>query len=154
MLTWVKEWNNIIRYTFFKDEPLKKLMKIPTGTGIILFVEKYFIRAGYSNKLLESEDVRIVYSDVSSSDTAAPNIRRYLLQFDIYVKNEVQRTATPDRLLLRTDLIAERLKYLLTDERYTGPTGYRFWPAGEMDLGTRTVGYTRHMVSFYFLKVE
>lgn len=154
MLVWLKEWNDIIRYVFFTDTELKKLMRVPANTGIIPFLDKYFIEAGFTNNLLTTEDVRIVYSAAASADTAVPNVRRYLLQFDIYVKHEVQRNATNDRLLLRTHLIAERIKYLLMKDRYVVNTGYRFVPAGELDLGTRTVGYARHMISFYYMKIE
>lgn len=154
MLVWEKEWNDIVRYVFFKDEDLKNLMKLPKNVGIIQFVDKHFIRAGYTNELLDTEPVRIVYSIIPKADTKNPAVIRYLVQFDIYVKKEVLRTATPDRLLLRTTLIADRISKLLRKHRYVEATGYHFYPAGETDLGTRTVGYVRHMVSFYFKKVD
>ena len=154
MLVWEKEWNNLIRYVFFRDEELKKLMKVPSDTNIVKFTDKYFIRAGFTNELLEHEPVRIIYSTVSSGDSGTPNVRRNLLLFDIYVKKDILRTATADRLLLRTDLIADRIDTLLRQTRYAGRSGYRFWPAGALDLGTRTVGYVRHMISYYYMKVE
>ena len=154
MLIWEKEWNGIVRYVFFKDDELKKLMKVPSNTTIIPFVDKYFIRAGYTNEILENEPTRIVYSIVSGKQTETPNVLKYLIQFDIYVKREIQRTATPDRLMLRTVLIANRISQLLRRHRYVGLSGYRFWPAGEVDMGTRTVGYDRHMISFYFMRVD
>ena len=42
---------------------------------------------------------------------------------------------------------------LLRRERYLADTGYRFWPAGDWDLGTRTAGYSRHTVAYYYIKV-
>ena len=153
MMGWYKAWNNIIRYVIFKDYELRHLMKLPSKTGLIQFTERYFIKAGYTNKLLTDEVCRIVYSDVQGSQTNVPNVKRNMLQFDIYVKNEELRTCGDDGLVMRTHLIAERLFKLLTKERYINDTGYRFWIAGDWDLGTRTAGYTRYTIAFYYLKV-
>ena len=132
---------------------LRRLMKIPPKTGIIQFTDRYFIRAGYSNKLLTDEPCRIVYADTQGKDTDVPNVKRNMMTFDIYVKQEDLRNATDDGLVFRTHLIAERLEKLLTSERYLADTGYRFWIAGDWDLGTRTVGYARYTIAFYYMKV-
>lgn len=84
-------------------------MRLPENTDIISFIDRYFIRAGYTSKVLDDEDVRIVYSDVSGSDTAVPNVRRNMMVFDIYVKTEHLHNADVDRLKFRTQLIAARL---------------------------------------------
>ena len=153
MMGWIKAWNKILREVIFKDHALKVLMKIPPKTGIIQFTDRYFIRAGYTNKLLTDETCRIVYADIEGADTNVPNVRKNMMTFDIYVKNEEQRGLTDDGLILRTHLIADRLNRLLTQERYLNETGYRFWIAGDWDLGTRTAGYSRYCIAFYYMKV-
>ena len=153
MFGWLKSWNTIIREVIWKDETLKKLMKVPSKVGILQFCEKYFVRAGFTTELLTDEVCRIIYSDIQGNDTDVPNVRKNMMTFDIYVKQEELHNATDDRLMMRTHLIAERLNYLLTKERYLANTGYRFWIAGDWDLGTRTVGYARYSIAFYYMKV-
>lgn len=153
MIHWIRDWNNIIRYVIFQDQTLKQLMKIPPKTTIIQFIDKYFIRAGFTNKLLQDESVRVVYSDVQGYDTEVPNVKKNMMMFDIYVKLEDLHNVGEDRLMMRTQLIADRLTRLLTSERYLKNTGYRFWIAGDWDAGTKTVGYARYTVAFYYMKV-
>lgn len=150
---WLKAWNTIIREVIWRDHDLKVLMKMPPKTGILQFCDRYFIRAGYSNKLLTDEVCRIVYSDIQGSDTAVPNVRKNMITFDIYVKVEELHNYGDDRLMMRTHLIADRLQKILTKERYLADTGYRFWIAGDWDLGTRTTGYARYTIAFYYMKV-
>lgn len=153
MLGWVNAWNKVIREVIWRDYDLKRLMKLPPKTGILQFCERYFIRAGFTNTLLTDEVCRIVYSDEQGSDTQVPNVRRNMMTFDIYVKQEELHNVGDDRLISRADLIAERIYRDLTDERYIADTGYRFWIAGDWDLGTRTVGYVRKSIAFYYMKV-
>lgn len=153
MIGWINAWNKIIRNVIFRDYDLKRLMKIPPKTGIIQFTDRYFVRAGYTNKLLTDEVCRIVYGDVQGAADEVPNVTKNMMTFDIYVKNEELRNATDDGLQLRTHLIAERLYKLFTKERYLEDTGYRFWIAGDWDLGTRTAGYSRYTIAFYYMKV-
>jgi hypothetical protein len=151
LMTWVKEWNDIIRDVIYPDEEIKRLMLVPEGTGIIEFVDRYFVRAGYTSTLLTNENVRIVYGNVAAEDTDVPNVKKNEMSFDIYVKQEHAHNASRDRLEMRQELIANRLQYLLTKNRYLG--GYRFWIKGQYDLGTKTIGYTRYNISFYYMKV-
>lgn len=153
MMGWLNAWNTIIRQIIWKDDTLKTLMKLPAKTNIIQFIERYFIRAGFTDELLTDEVCRIVYSDVQGSDTEVSNVKKNMMTFDIYVKENELHNVGNDRLLSRADLIAERLYKLLTQERYLAGTGYRFWIAGDWDLGTRTVGYTRKTIAFYYMKV-
>lgn len=153
MLEWVNAWNRIIREVIFKDYNLKRLMKIPKQTGVIQFTSRYFVKAGFTNELLTDEVCRIVYSDTLSSQTEVPNVKKNMITFDIYVKNEELRGVGDDGLVLRTYVIADRLQKLLTSERYLRDTGYRFWIAGDWDSGTRTAGYTRYTIAFYYMKV-
>lgn len=153
MIGWQNAWNKIIRKVIFPDADLKKLMEIPAKTGVLQFIDRYFIRAGYTNKLLTDEACRIVYADVQGNDTEVPNVRKNMLTFDIYVKMEELHNYGDDRLQLRTHLIAQRIQELLTKERYLAGTGYRFWLAGDWDLGTRVTGYARYCIAFYYMKV-
>ena len=153
MTSWIDSWNKIIREVIFADEELKTLMKLPAGTDIISFIDKYFIRAGYTSKVLEDEHVRIIYADLQGSDTGNPRVMRKMMTFDIYVKTEDLHNVGNDRLVMRTQLIANRLLKLLTSERYAAETGYRFWIAGEWDQGTRTIGYARYTLALYYMKV-
>lgn len=147
---WIDDWNDILRDVIFPDEELKTLMKIPEGTDIITFVDKYFIRANYTTKTLTNEPVRIVYGDLYANDTNNPNVMRNELSFDIYVRLEDIHNAERDRLVMRTHLIANRLINLLTKKRYLGV--YRFWLAGECEMGTSTIGYARYNVSFNYMR--
>ena len=153
--TWMSDWNNIIRHVIFPDEELKSLMLVPKGTTIMDFINNYFIRAGYTNELLEKEDVRIVYGDADSKPTDVPNVKKNVLSFDIYVRTQKLHNASNDRLMYRTHLIANRLNELLTNKGTSGKYlgGYRFWPSKELDLGTRTVGYVRYNISFEYMRV-
>lgn len=153
MIAWADEWNRIYRYILWRDYDLKQLMKIPSKATILNFRDKYFIRAGFANELLTNESCRIVYSMTDAAPTDVPNVRTRMITFDIYVKQTDQYDVDDDRLLSRTDLISKRLTALLTSNRYVADTGYHFWIAGEWDQGTRTVGYDRHTISFYFKQV-
>ena len=154
MIGWTNNWNKIIRKVIWPDHELKVLMKLPSNTGILQFDRRYFIRAGFTNTLLTDEVCRIIYSEVPVGDTSVPNIKRKLLTFDIFVKDSDMYNVGDDRLVSRLDLIADRLDTLLRSSRYAADTGYRFWPAdGGSDEGTRTIGYSRRTLSYYFLKV-
>ena len=153
MYGWINAWNKIIREVIWKDHELKTLMKIPPKTGIIQFIDRYFIRAGYTNKLLTDEVCRIVYADVQGAETNVPNVKKNMMTFDIYVKQDELHNVGDDRLQFRTHLIAARLNKLLTQDRYLADTGYRFWIAGDWDLGTRTIGYARYTIAFHYMKV-
>lgn len=153
MLGWANQWNDILRNVIFPDYELRTLMKVPGKTKITEFRDHYFIRAGYTNDLLTNQDCRIVYSDVQGWETDVPNVKRRMLTFDIYVKTTQMYNVGDDRLVSRAQLIAARLEHLLTKDRYVGNTGYRFWIAGDWDLGTRTIGYSRYCIAFNYMKV-
>lgn len=153
MMGWIDAWNTIIRKVIWPDSELKSLMKLPAGTNIIQFIDRYFIRAGYSNTLLTDEVCRIAYADVQGSETQVPNVTKNMMTFDIYVKQSELHNVENDRLKMRTHLIAERLLRLLTQKRYLAGTGYRFWIAGDWDMGTRVTGYARYTIAFRYMKV-
>ena len=149
--SWANSWNEIIRSVLFPDRTLKRLMLLPNDINIIDFIERYFIRAGYTSRLLKDERVRIVYSDILGEPTPSHKVIKNEMVFDIYVKLDDLHNVSNDRLKLRTYEIADRILTLLTQERYL--YGYRFWVNGDYDLGTRTIGYARHCLSIGYMKV-
>lgn len=150
----MNEWNSIIRHVLFADDELKTLMLQPENTNIITFIDKYFIKSSWTNKLLTDEDVRVVYWFGKTGEAGgSENVNKNTLTFDIFVRADDARNASTDRLLFRTELIAARQQKLLMGTRYVKDTGYRFWLAGEWDGGTRTPGYLRYTIAFNFLKV-
>ncbi len=148
-MIWINDWNDIIRHVIFSDKELMNLMKIPEKTSIIDFIDRYFIRAGFTNKILSNEDVRIVYGSTSSA-TNIDGVTSNVMNFDIYVKLENLHNVGVDRLVMRTQLIAQRLIYLLTRVRYNGV--YRFYDPIEGDMGTSAVGYARYRVSLSYTR--
>lgn len=148
-MIWINDWNDIIRHVIFSDKELMNLMKIPEKTSIIDFIDRYFIRAGFTNKILSNEDVRIVYGSTSSA-TNIDGVTSNVMNFDIYVKLENLHNVGVDRLVMRTQLIAQRLIYLLTRVRYNGV--YRFYDPVEGDIGTSAVGYARYRVSLSYTR--
>lgn len=148
-MIWINDWNDIIRHVIFSDKELMSLMKIPEKTSIIDFIDRYFIRAGFTNKILSNEDVRIVYGSTSSA-TNIDGVTSNVMNFDIYVKLENLHNVGVDRLVMRTQLIAQRLIYLLTRVRYNGV--YRFYDPVEGDMGTSAVGYARYRVSLSYTR--
>lgn len=148
-MIWINDWNDIIRHVIFSDKELMNLMRIPEKTSIIDFIDRYFIRAGFTNKILSNEDVRIVYGSTSSA-TNIDGVTSNVMNFDIYVKLENLHNVGVDRLVMRTQLIAQRLIYLLTRVRYNGV--YRFYDPVEGDMGTSAVGYARYRVSLSYTR--
>lgn len=148
-MIWINDWNDIIRHVIFSDKELMNLMKIPEKTSIIDFIDRYFIRAGFTNKILSNEDVRIVYGSTSSA-TNIDGVTSNVMNFDIYVKLENLHNVGVDRLVMRTQLIAQRIIYLLTRVRYNGV--YRFYDPVEGDMGTSAVGYARYRVSLSYTR--
>ena len=146
---WINDWNDIIRHVIFSDKTLKDLMKIPDGTSIIDFIDRYFIRAGYTNKLLSNEAVSVVYGTTSSTSDV-DGVTSNTMNFDIYVKIENLHDVGTDRLVMRTQLIGQRLLYLLTKARYNGV--YRFYDPIECDMGTSAIGYARYRVSVSYTR--
>lgn len=148
-MIWINDWNDIIRHVIFSDKELMNLMKIPEKTSIIDFIDRYFIRAGFTNKILSNEHVRIIYGSTSSA-TNIDGVTSNVMNFDIYVKLENLHNVGVDRLVMRTQLIAQRLIYLLTHVRYHGV--YRFYDPVEGDMGTSAVGYARYRVSLGYTR--
>lgn len=154
--SWSDTWKKILRQRIFKDESLKTLMLIPDNVKINKFAEQYFIETGSTSELLTDQKVRVIYGFQSKNMTDVPTVVTHLLNFDIYVKYDELHTATNDTLDYRTKLIADRLNLLLTRinvDPWGHIDGYRFTVAGEGDSATRTVGYSRYTISFWFHKV-
>lgn len=147
--TWDDNWNDVIRYVIFKDEKLKSLMLVPTGTSITKFIDKYFIQNQNADELMTDEQVRVVYYDSPGRDTGNKNVFIQYKEFDIYVKEDVEHTASVDYLKQRQKLIAERIKYQLLKDDHV--CHLRFWCDDPgYDLYTKMVGYKRYHIVFRY----
>ena len=150
---WINEFNDIIRYVIFPDAELRELMMLPANTSIINFIDKYFMRVGTSSEPLSNEDVRIVYGTVGTGLANDVHVLRQEISFDIYVRQKCLHNVGNDRLVFRTELIADRLNRLLTDQYDERLGGYRFRCIGQSDMSTTTIGYVRYNISFAYKKV-
>ena len=146
--TWQDNWNNVVRNEIFPDKKLKELMLVPEGTDIVKFTDKYFIRDGSTDELLTNEKVRIVHHDTEGFDTFNHGVKGKYREFDIFVSEDVEHTATNDWLQSRQVLIAERLKYLLL--RKTNCQNIRFRYQDEYDMWCKTVGYKMYRITFFY----
>lgn len=146
--TWKDNWNDIIRYVFFKDEKLRDLMLIPDGISITQFIDKYFVEDVVAGEILTDEKVRVVYYDSDGRDTGNKNVLNRYKEFDIYVRDEVLHNATKDRLQNRYDLIAERIKYLLLKDRNIYNLRFSFYDS--YNLWTKTNQYRRYHLVFSY----
>lgn len=147
--TWNDNLNNVIRDVFFPDEELLDLMLIPEDVrdNIVLFHQKYFVKDVTSDELVTTEDVRVCYSQAAGRSIGMRMNKKYL-NFDIYVKDTELHTATDDMLQSRDELIAEKLKELLTDEKYVCFVNFSY--EDSYDLYTKTVGYHRFRIVFSY----
>ena len=146
--TWQDNWNNVVREVIFPDAKLKELMLVPEDADIVKFTEKYFIRDGSTDELLTNEKVRVVHHDAQGFDVFNPNVRGKFHEFDIYVSEDVEHTATTDWLKSRQVLVAERLKYLLLRKRNCQNIRFRY--EDEFDMWTKTVGYKMYRLTLYY----
>ena len=149
---WVNEFNNIIRRIIFPDRKLRVLMNLPEDTTIITFIDRYFMRVGTSSVPLKDEDVRIVYSTVGTGLAQDVHVLRQELSFDIYVKLSALHNVGNDRLVYRTELIADRLNEMLTNQYDERLGGYRFRCIGRSEQSTNTIGYVRYNISFAYMR--
>ena len=94
-------------------------MLIPAGTGVRDFIERYFVEDAMPDELLIDEQARIVYYETEGSKLGSdPHITKKYLHFDIYVQEKALYNVDADRLRRRDKIIGQRLKELLTGERY------------------------------------
>lgn len=152
---WVEAWNKIVR-DLYKNTTFKKLILLPAKTTIVEFVDKYFVENGFSNDIVIDEAVRVVYGIVRSEDTDSPGVKQAQLSFDIFVKRDRMRDADPDRLKLRTKLIANFLFEYLTNNKNAEFAkylkGHKFRVKSEQTMTTRAQNYVRYNITFYFMK--
>lgn len=146
--TWDDNWNDVVRYEFFQDEYLKRQMCVPPNTTISQFIEKYFIEDAGTDQLLTNEPVRVVCYDNEGIGTGNKNVLLRYKEFDIYVNKKVLYNVTEDRLKTRYRLISERIKWHLLKDQHIH--GLHFEYANEFNMWTKTVGYERYHLVFYF----
>lgn len=149
--TWNDNWNDVIRNVIFQDDELKDLMLIPENEkdDIIAFIERYFIEDAMADELLTNEKVRICYYGEEGTDFGSNHIRKKYISFDIYVHRDQIYASNTDALKTRTKMIAQRLKELLTDRRHVENMSFTY--EDDYNLGTKTVGYVRHHITFSYL---
>lgn len=146
--TWQDNWNNVIRDVLFPDAKLKELMLVPDGTDIMRFQDKYFVRDASTDELLTNEKVRVVHYDTRGLDTYNMHVRGKYKEFDIFVKEDVEHTATTDRLQSRQVLIAQRIKELLLSKYNVCQLHFQY--EDEYDLWTKTIGYKMYHIAFFY----
>lgn len=147
--TWNDNLNDVIRDVFFADEELIDLMLIPNEykDDIATFIQKYFVKDVTSDEIITNEDVRICYFQ-SEGRSIGMNVLKKYWNFDIYVKDSELHTATLDLLQSRDELIAEKIKELLTDKRYVCQMRFHF--EDNYDLYTKLIGYHRYRIVFSY----
>lgn len=147
--TWNDNLNDVIRDVFFADEELIDLMLIPQEyeDDIVTFIQKYFVKDVTSDEIITNEDVRVCYFQSQGRSIGMNALKKYW-NFDIYVKDSVLHTATTDMLQSRDEMIAEKLKELLTDNRYV--CQMRFHYEDSYDMYTKLVGYHRYRIVFSY----
>lgn len=147
--TWHDNLNNVIRDVFFQDEELLDLMviDIKDRKNILKFIDKYFVKAVVSDEIVTDEKVRICYHEEEGRSIGSNMTKKYL-HFDIFVKDEYQHNYGDDMLQSRTELIAEKIKELLTDSKYVCRINFTFMDS--YDLYTKTMGYKRYRISFSY----
>lgn len=75
-------------------------------------------------------------------------VRGKYKHFDIFVSEDVEHTATRDKLQSRQVLIAQRIKELLLQKKTQ--YGLTFKYEDEYDLWTKTIGYKLYHIVFYY----
>lgn len=117
-------------------------MRVPEGTPILTWCNKYFVDTAQSTELLTDEDVRVLWYEERGDVTGNPNVLRKKICFDIYVRREHLNDATRDMLESRAELISQKLQELLTDKPQVGQIDFDY--VDDYGLGTKMVGYVRH----------
>lgn len=123
------------------------MIPIEDRDDIIKFIDKYFIRDPASDEILTTEDVRICYSEQAGRSLGKNVLKKYIY-FDVYVKNEHLHDVGDDLLKFRTDMICQKLKELLTDEKYVCMIDFSY--EDDQSLFTKLIGYTRHRIAFSY----
>lgn len=149
--SWNDRWNDVIRDVIFPNVELLDLMCIPndenTRSDIINFIDKYFVKDVASDELVTTEMVRVCYSQAQGR-AIGKNVVQKMLNFDIYVQDNVLHTVGDDLLVSRDEAIAQKLQELLTDNRYV--CNLRFSFVDSYSLYTKLVGYHRYRIVFSY----
>lgn len=147
--TWKDNMNDVVRYVLFPNEELKELMLIPEADkkNIIKFINNYMIRSVAPDEILTTEDVRISYSEYTGKSLGS-NCLKKILNFDVYVKTNHLHDCSDDLLKFRTDMICQKLKELLTTEKYVCRIDFTY--EDDFDLFSKLAGYARHRIVFSY----
>lgn len=124
-------------------------MLIPEAdqNNIVKFVSNYFIRSTAPDEILTDEDVRICYSEYTGRSIGSNCVKK-ILNCDVYVKTKRLHDCGRDYLSFRTDKICQKLKELLTSEKYVCLIDFSY--EDDQDLFSKLAGYTRHRIVFSY----
>ena len=147
--TWNDNLNDVVRDVLFPNKQLLDMMLVPISvrTDIMTFINKYLVRDVTPDEIVKDEDVRVIYFTSEGRSIGSNMVKKYL-NFDIYVKDEHVHDYGNDLLAFRTEVIAEKLKELLTGKRYV--CNLRFDFVDQHDLYTKAVGYKRYRITFSY----
>ena len=152
MIYWREEWKKILREVIVKDAELRRLMCVPPNVKIMEFIDDYFCHMAATGPLLTNQVCRVVYHETTDQLTSNPHVLEQEMVFDIYVKKTEQHTANVDRLDNRTELISERIQWLLIHDKDLGDT-YKFNTIFDADMFSSTYEYSRRRLILRFKKV-
>ena len=147
--TWKDNLNDVIRDVIFTDQELLDYMLIPEEDreNIIKFIDKQFIKDPAPDELVTTEDVRIAFSE-QPGRSIGKYVLKKMMYFDVFVKDNHMHDVGDDLLVSRTDVICQRLKELLTDEKYVCNIDFSY--EDDYSLYTKVAGYTRHRIVFSY----
>lgn len=137
-----------IMLTCFKDEKLKRLMGIPQKEfkNLASFRDKYFVPQHGTADFVDSNipvRIHMFWDDSVHTNNTDVYVRR--LTFDVYVQKSVEYTATNFGLDRRHALITQRLKAIITGNRFGG---FLFYSPIELDLNSNNYDFYRGFIKF------
>lgn len=144
-----KDITKAIRLLLFNDEKLMDLMMVPADKrdDLVSFRDEYCVVGldNAPNVIADNVPVRLVLGWASASDTNNPSVLLRKLRFEIYVSLTYQYEESDNVLDRRTELITNRIIYLLSEKRIEG---FKLKVADLGDLDTFSYDYTRSFVTF------
>lgn len=137
-----------IRLLLFNDDELKELMAIPEDDfhSIIAFRDKYCIAGAGTYENIEMDiPVRLLVSWATMSQTNNNYVNYRPLDFEIWVQRSKEYGVTNNVFDRRQELIADRIKHLLTKNRIEH---FKFIFDDMNDMRSNTQDYNRFFIRF------
>jgi hypothetical protein len=132
----------------YNDDTLKSLLLIPTAdkTNMAKVRDTYIVQSYGSDDIVTNESCKIIYHDISLTETNNDYCKLDGIVFEIYVKGASEYSGL-DR---RQFLIAGRLNYLLS-RKYVG--SLKFKPIDKGELYCSTQNYKRYFVKYRYKRI-